>query len=86
MNVFEASNGTVYACSATGLYMLNKSKKCFIQFSAIQTYVSDIVEDTDGTLWISASLALYKIKNQEIKKNDLEPIINYNTATCLAFE
>jgi ligand-binding sensor domain-containing protein len=86
MNVFEASNGTVYACSATGLYMLNKSKKCFIQFSAIQTYVSDIVEDTDGTLWISASLALYKIKNQEIKRIDLEPIINYNTATCLAFD
>ena len=86
IKVFEASNGNVYACSATGLYQLNKQKKCFIQFSAIQTYVSDIAEDTDGTIWISASLALYKIKNNIIKKIDLTPIIDYNTATCLAFD
>lgn len=86
IKVFEASNGIVYACSATGLYLLNKQKKCFIQFSNIQTYASDIAEDTDGTIWISASLALYKIKNNIIKKIDLTPIIDNNTATCLAFD
>jgi ligand-binding sensor domain-containing protein len=86
IKVFEASNGNIYACSATGLYVLNKSKKCFIQYSSIQSYVSDIVEDKEGTIWISGSLALYKIKNNIIKKIDLTPIIDYNTATCLAFD
>ncbi len=86
INVFEAQNGVTYACSATGLYKLNKSKKEFNQLSDIKTYVSDIAEDKDGTLWISASLALYKVKNNRFEKIDLQPIIDYNTATCLAFD
>jgi ligand-binding sensor domain-containing protein len=86
INVFETSKGITYACSATGLYKLNKSKKEFKQLSDIKTYVSDIAEDKNGTIWISTSLALYKLKNNLFEKIDLQPIIDYNTATCLAFD
>lgn len=86
INVFESSKGFVYACSATGLYKLDINKKIFQQLPNIKTYVSDIIEDKDGILWVAASLALYKIKNNVFEKIDLQPIINYNTATCLAFD
>ena len=86
INVYETSKGITYACSATGLYKLNKSKKEFNQLSDIKTYVSDIAEDKNGTIWISTSLALFKLKNNNFQKIDLQPIIDYNTATCLAFD
>ncbi len=86
IKVFETSKGVTYACSATGLYQLDKAKGDFKQLPDINTYVSDIVEDKSGTIWISASLALYKCKEGIFEKIDLKPIIDYNTATCLAFD
>lgn len=85
-SVHETSNGTVYACSATGLYKLDKIKKKFYQLTDIDTYVSDLIEDEDGTIWIAASLALYTIKEKVVRKINLDTIIGYNTATCLAFD
>lgn len=86
INVHEVSNGDVYANAATGIYKLDKQTRTFIQLSDIKTYVSDIKESRDGTIWISVSLGLYKLKNNVFTKIDLEPIIGYNTATCLSFD
>jgi ligand-binding sensor domain-containing protein len=86
ISVHETSNGTIYACSATGLYKLDKNKKEFCQLAEIDTYVSDLIEDKEGTIWIAASLAIYTIKEKVFRKINLDSIIGYNTATCLTFD
>jgi ligand-binding sensor domain-containing protein len=81
--IYEASNHKIYAGSSKGLFVYDKQKNVFEFDNRVSDYVNEIIEDENNVLHITTGKGLVTIKNNVVKKTNIDAREGTNSLTSI---
>lgn len=90
-NMFCLKNGKLIFCNNKGIHLYSDKfilEKSIPFDNEFKGYISDIKEDSDGTLWVGSKFGLYKLKNGVFERNNVNLLLkdNYINSLSLGIE
>ncbi len=83
--IYQSSDGKTYAGSTKGLFVFNSKNNAFDFDNRITDYVSEIIEE-NKTIYLTTAKGLYSLKNNMLKKLNLDSTIATNSLTSIKID